>query len=375
MNIVKAGGMFQVYGENVETYKDLPVGSYDVDFSKMIGFFLTARNDLTVTETRIYGSNAARVTKVLKSYGLATRNFGVLLSGQKGIGKSLFVRMLAQQAIHDGLPVIVVTEAIPGIADFLSSIEQNCVVVFDEFEKTFAKVDNWNPQDDMLTLFDGIDGGHKLFVVTCNDLSKINTYMLNRPGRFHYHFTLGAPSQDEVREYLTDAVDPQYASAINDIVNLAGTIDMPYDYLRAIAFELNQGYPLKEVMSDLNITRTDKLHFDLKVYFRDGTIYYAWNERIDLSDSYHPHYAIIHTTSKTGVLSDMHINFWPSMAKMIGDEYVVNERIEQPVYDEYDFDELPEEQRAAAVKAANDNKIERIVLTKCPELSVGRFLV
>lgn len=32
MNVVNAGGRFQIYGEDVQTYKEIPVGCYKVDF-------------------------------------------------------------------------------------------------------------------------------------------------------------------------------------------------------------------------------------------------------------------------------------------------------------------------------------------------------
>ena len=40
MNIVNSGNRFQIYGEDVRTFKELPVASYDVAFSKMSGFYL-----------------------------------------------------------------------------------------------------------------------------------------------------------------------------------------------------------------------------------------------------------------------------------------------------------------------------------------------
>ncbi|MBR2776675.1 MAG: AAA family ATPase, partial [Prevotella sp.] len=227
MNIVHSGSRYMVYGEDIRTYHDLPVGSYDVDFSKMTGFFLSDRSDLVASEEKVYGSTPAKVAKVMSAYQATDRNFGVLLSGQKGIGKSLFVRVLAEKAVEAGFPVLVVGRAIPGIAGFLSSIDQDCVVVFDEFEKTFAKNDDYNPQDEMLSLFDGIDGGHKMFVVTCNDVGKLSEYMLNHPGRFHYHFIMKPPTSDEITEYLIDNIKPEYATLIPKIASLVGAIDLP----------------------------------------------------------------------------------------------------------------------------------------------------
>lgn len=378
MNIVNAGSRYQVYGEDVKTFRTLPVGSYNVEFNKMTGFYLTARHDLTVTEDKIYGSSSAKVDKVMKSYHLMDRNFGVLLSGQKGIGKSLFVRLVADRAIQENLPVIVVSAAIPGLADFISSIDQDCVVIFDEFEKTFAKQEDWNPQDELLSLFDGIDGGHKLFIVTCNKLEDISQYMLNRPGRFHYHFAMCAPAQDEVREYMLDKVLPQYQEAIEDVVNLSGVIDMPYDFLRAICFELNQGYSLKEAMSDLNITRVNRMKFDIKLYLSNGLCFEAWSERVNLGD-HESHYLRVRRykekEGKDDFPTEFTTYFIPALAHMVGDEYIINERLSYPHWDADDFYDLDDERAKEMAQIMNECKIDRMVLKKVPDYGPARYLI
>lgn len=378
MNIVNAGSRYQVYGEDVKTFRNLPIGSYNVEFNKMTGFYLTARHDLTVTEDKIYGSSSAKVDKVMKSYHLMDRNFGVLLSGQKGIGKSLFVRLVADRAIQDNLPVIVVSAAIAGLADFISSIDQDCVVIFDEFEKTFAKQEDWNPQDELLSLFDGIDGGHKLFIVTCNKLEDISQYMLNRPGRFHYHFAMCAPAQDEVREYMLDKVLPEYQEAIEDVVNLSGVIDMPYDFLRAICFELNQGYSLKEAMSDLNITRVNRMKFDIKLYLSNGLCFEAWSERVNLGD-HESHYLRVRRykekEGKDDFPTEFTTYFIPALAHMVGDEYIINEKISFPHWDADDFYDLSDERAKEMAQIMNECKIDRMVLKKVPDYGPARYLV
>lgn len=282
MNIVQSGSRLQVYGNDVQTYKDIPVGSYDVDFNKMTGFFLSVRNDLEPNEEKIYGNHEEKVDKVLNSFKISNRNFGVMLSGQKGIGKSLFARVLAQKSVAAGYPVITVSMAIPGIADFISSIEQEVVVIFDEFEKVFAGNDDYNPQTELLSLFDGIDGGKKLFVITCNDVNKLSDFLVNRPGRFHYHFTIKNPTPDEVKEYMIDKLNPQYYDVIDKVINLAQAINITYDYLRAIAFEINQGYSIEDTLNDLNIVKTDTIRFDGYFSFSNGTMYTAFSKELDL---------------------------------------------------------------------------------------------
>lgn len=265
----------------MKTFKELPALVYEVHFSKMQGFFLLERPALKIEEERIYGPYPEKVAKVLSGYEAVDRNFGIILSGHKGVGKTLFTKILASEARKKGYPVIIVSTYFPGIAHFLSSIDQNVVVLFDEFDKTFATIDEIKPQEELLTLFDGLDGGHKLFVITCNELNKLSGYLLNRPGRFHYHFTLGLPSPGEIREYLEDKLAPPYQEHIDSIINLSTLGKLTYDCLRAIAFELNQGFPLSETMADLNITRDHEVTLDVIVEFTDGTIYKAYGQRFN----------------------------------------------------------------------------------------------
>ena len=283
MNVVNSGSKFQIYGEDVKTYKSLPNGSYEVAFNKFTGFYLSSRPDLITNEDKIYGNHLEKVQKVMNGFKVANRNFGIILSGQKGIGKSLFARILATEAIKVDMPVIVVSGYIPGIADFISSIEQEVVVIFDEFEKTFAKIENVNPQDEMLSLFDGIDGGKKLFVITCNETSQLSSYMLNRPGRFHYHFKITNPTDEEISDYLHDKLLPQYHDVIEQVINFAHGVNMTYDCLRAIVFELNQGYSLKDSIRDLNISDIETIKFDLKLTLTNGMEFHAYGERVDLT--------------------------------------------------------------------------------------------
>lgn len=285
MNIIKAGSQYQIYGEDLITYDKLPVRSYDVAFHKMQGFFLVARPDLVVKEEKVYGNHKQKVQKVMRSFRQTDRNFGVILSGQKGIGKSLMARLLAEEGIANGLPVITVTDYIPGIASFLSSIEQEVIVIFDEFEKTFSKVeDQPDPQEEMLSLFDGLDGGKKLFIITCNEVRRLNEFMVDRPGRFHYHFRMGAPTDSEIREYMEDKLKKEYWGEIGRIINFSRSTEMTYDYLRAIAFDLNQGYSLEDSLSDLNISSATNNYYDITAYMADGSVYTCMNYRINLCD-------------------------------------------------------------------------------------------
>ena len=198
------------------------------------------------------------------------RNLGVILSGDKGIGKSLFSKMLGIKAKENEVPVILVDEYIPGIANFLDDIEQTVMVLFDEYDKTFDEK-KYNCQAEMLSLFDGMSAGKKLFVITCNKIDELSSFLLNRPGRFHYHFRFAYPTVDEIQAYMEDKLEEQYYGEIENVIAFSLRMKLNYDCLRAIAFELNTGSRFKEAIEDLNILRMYSTEYiDIVVEFENG---------------------------------------------------------------------------------------------------------
>ena len=147
------------------------------------------------------------------------------------------------------------------------------MVLFDEFEKTFAKVNQTEPMVETLPLFDGIGGGNKLFVVTCNDIYNMNDYLINRPGRFHYHFRFDYPSKEEIIEYLQDKLEKDYWDQINEVVTFSNKVDLNYDCLRAIAFEINAGEDFKSAIQDLNILNLRSESYEATVVFENGEVF------------------------------------------------------------------------------------------------------
>lgn len=286
MKAISTGNTFMIYDDNMRTYDKLPAQSYVVRFSKQSGFFLEKYSDIEIKESKVYGVHTEKVNKVLNAFDRVNRSLGVILSGDKGIGKSLFAKMLSAKAIENGLPLIIVDTFIPGIASYIEEIEQEVVVLFDEFDKTFGSVrasdGEADPQAAMLSLFDGISQGKKLFVITCNELSKLNDYLVNRPGRFHYHFRFEYPTDVEIREYLQDKVEEEYWSEIDNVINFSKKVNLNYDCLRAIAFELNTGESFKTAIKDLNIVNLNKISYNISLHYSDGTTLTTKNEFLDL---------------------------------------------------------------------------------------------
>ena len=273
MKIIKLGENYDIYSDNLEVINRLPAKSFVIRFAQMKGFYLQEYNIADVNE-KIYGQHMKKVEKALRSFKSFDRNLGIILSGKKGIGKSLFAKLLAKEAMKNGLPLIVVDKYIPGIASYISEIEQESVVMFDEFDKTFGDIKpsegEQDPQASMLSLFDGFSNGKKMFVITCNDIYKLNDFLINRPGRFHYHFMFNAPSVDEIREYLTDKLNEKYYGEINKVISFSKKVNLNYDCLRAIAFELNTGLSFEEAITDLNIINMNETAYITKLIFKNG---------------------------------------------------------------------------------------------------------
>lgn len=274
MKIVQTGNIYKIYADDLIVKDSLPAQFYNVCFSERAGFFLEKTADITVTE-KMYGVHEAKVQKILGAFGVAERNLGVILSGEKGIGKSMSAKLLAERGVQAGYPVLLVTSFVPGISDFLAEIGQEAIIVFDEFDKTFCGKKEHegtalDPQTETLTLFDGMTQGKKLFVITCNEIRKLNDYLVNRPGRFHYHLRFEFPVDDEVREYMTDKLDAKYHGEIEKVVAFSHKVNLNYDCLRAIVFELSTGLPFEEAIKDLNILKVENEWTTLVVYFTNG---------------------------------------------------------------------------------------------------------
>ncbi|TVX86022.1 AAA family ATPase [Paenibacillus agilis] len=274
MKIVKTGEITRIFSDDLKTFDKIPVGNYKVCFHPMMGFYLEDADSFKINE-KPYGKHPQKIAKVVSLYNNIERSVGVILSGKKGMGKSMFARLLsASFAETHEMPTIIVTEAYQGIVEFIESIKQECIVMFDEFEKVFDNSEKKEHQDKLLSLFDGVSQTKRLYVVTVNEIRRVNQYMINRPGRFHYHLQFNYPSAEEIELYLKDKLKPEYHNQITLVQRFSNRFDLNYDSLRAIAFELNLGYSFLETMEDLNISSTENesVRYDVTIHHSNGLV-------------------------------------------------------------------------------------------------------
>lgn len=118
MRVIRIGERYSISTDEVETYGLLPVKTYVVMYNDKDGFYLTEHTNIEVRE-KIYGVHESKVKKVMHAFEVFQRSLGTILSGDKGIGKSVFAKLLCQKALEHGYPVLIVDEAYKGIARFI----------------------------------------------------------------------------------------------------------------------------------------------------------------------------------------------------------------------------------------------------------------
>lgn len=283
MKAIQTGSKYKIFDDSVCTYDQIPAVTFDIGYNQQEGCFLIQRPNICVTE-KSYGIQISKADKVLKAFELFSRSLGVILSGDKGIGKSMFAKLVCAKALQRGLPVIVVDACYPGIARFIELIDQECVILFDEFDKTFRSNRDNDDQAALLSLFDGTTGGKKLFIVTCNELYGLNHFIVNRPGRFHYHFRFDYPTAEDIREYLVDKLDSRYYKEIDHVVEFSRKISLNYDCLRSITFELNTGSTFADAIADLNIMTTEAEEYKVYLFLENGNSFHNLRYSTNLYD-------------------------------------------------------------------------------------------
>ncbi|ASV44399.1 hypothetical protein PBI_SCTP2_384 [Salicola phage SCTP-2] len=256
---------------------------YSVDYNLLDGFFLNKHSSHFEQPDKVYGKIHRRVGKIIHSYSNSESSFGVLLSGSKGSGKTMTSCITANRCIHElGLPIILVQNEFNAfeLSSFIQKLGE-VVVFFDEFGKNFKNEDG--NQNGLLTLFDGTGSDKRLVILTENNVWDINNFMLERPGRIHYHFRHDKLDEEMVREYCSDYDIPE--NKIEQICLLReSSMDFSFDTLQAVVTEYLK-YPddIFSLVEDLNIEQpismSQKMLEITEITDQQGNSRTLWNKR------------------------------------------------------------------------------------------------
>lgn len=247
---IRNGNTFRVADkESLDIQNQLPVGNYIVKQDQFGNFFLEVVDSFEIKGKK-YGDNDRNRDRIFSTFIDRSASTGVMLTGEKGSGKTLLAKSLALKCATENIPCILINQAWRGEAfnSLLQDISQPCMVLFDEFEKVYDS----DEQEEMLTLLDGVFPSKKLFVITCNDKWRVNQHMRNRPGRIFYLLEFRGLDEDFVIEYCHDNL--KNLANIDGVLTVAGLFgEFNFDMLKALIEEMNRyNETAQEAMKLLN---------------------------------------------------------------------------------------------------------------------------
>ena len=238
---LKSGNTFRVSSkEALDLHDLLPAGNYVVKEMPMDGPLYLEMIDSFEIKGKRYGDLDKNTDRILNTFMDRSASTGVMLAGEKGSGKSLLAKNLAiEGAARLNIPCIVINA--PWVGDkfnaFMQTIEQPCMVLFDEFEKVYDAED----QEKALTLLDGVFPSKKLFVLTCNDKWRIDSHMRNRPGRLFYMLDYKGLDANFITEYCNDNLKKELLLHTEKLCQIASLFaQFNFDMLKATVEEMNR---------------------------------------------------------------------------------------------------------------------------------------
>lgn len=219
---------------NFKVFEKLPIGIYNIDLVPFTGWVLEKYADKFEFDYKLYDLQSDFIKYVCKTFNSTNGNLGILLNGTKGTGKTVTAKELANAL---NLPVIIVKsfgDKNQDLIEFLSTINCDCILFFDEFEKNFSEKDST-----ILQIMDGVynSGYRKVFLLTTNTMN-INDNLIGRPSRIRYVKTFKNLELKTVKAYLNDNLKDKtcYSEVIEYIDSLTiSTIDI----LKSIVNEIN----------------------------------------------------------------------------------------------------------------------------------------
>lgn len=311
----------------------IPAGIYTINHNSFTGeFYLVRQKEKFIMPKDLYPVKQKELEYVKYAIKNTDKNIGLLLNGIKGTGKTLFAEQICNEL---ECPILLVENMGKDINMELikfisSSVKQDCVFFFDEFEKKFNKEE----QQFLLSVIDGTHNtvNKKMFLFTCNELN-VDENLLGRLSRVAYTLNFGyINDMNEIRAYfksrLTELTDEQIGYITDYAMSKKNRTIDTFSYIikevRLCGFEA-----FKEIGSE--IMNLENIIIAARAY-------------ITKYDSYLPSNGDI-----INEIAKMSLTDWSTLCDSRFDRYKISDTISR-LNDEIDLEEEKEDDKVDKVK-------------------------
>lgn len=247
--------------------KTIPPGIYKYMSLPTGTWWLEKSADRYAFPYKIYGVNDSIIDRVRRAWSGLPSNLGVLLNGLKGTGKTITAQQIVNWALDERLIVLNVQHPVP-LAAILERVEQDMLVLFDEFEKTHNEQQIPGIQQGLLSAIDGLSKSDfkRLFLFTTNEV-RVNENLIDRPSRIRYRWEFTRVNHELIEMLLDDMLNPELKALRPDIIKYLNSREvLTIDVVKAVITECNIFKQSPDEFSRfMNLTEKTPASFKLEI--------------------------------------------------------------------------------------------------------------
>lgn len=244
---LKRGTSTFIPTDNAETVKELEAGVYSLRWAEGTGFYMTKKNlkidDLIQFDSEEHASVFKSITDFwnskdkFKEYGFVYKR-GILLYGPPGTGKTSLINMITQELItkHNGIVITLsngndLSLYHSYISEVLRVIEPDrpIITVIEDVDGLCARQSD---ETELINILDGMEQlDNVVYIATTNYPERLPERITNRPNRFDRRVYVGFPSVKTRKMYIKAKLKPADLKAINLKKWVDATEDMTISHI------------------------------------------------------------------------------------------------------------------------------------------------